>query len=46
MFKSKTKLGNNLHLKDRISKDLTSGAVYMFYRGLCNGSSYGQHFLC
>ena len=26
------------HLKDRISKDLTSGVVYKFQCGLCNGS--------
>ena len=27
-FKNKTRLGNNFHLKGRIFKDLTSGAVY------------------
>ena len=36
VFKNKTRLGNNFHFKDRISKDLTSGAVYKFHCGLCN----------
>ena len=34
VFKNKTRLGNNFHLKDQIPKDLTSGVVYKF--GLCN----------
>ena len=49
VFKNKTKLGNNVHFKDRISKDLTSGVVYKFQFGLCNESYYGEcvrHFEC
>ena len=29
-------MGNKFHFKDRIPKDLTSGVVYKFQRGLCN----------
>ena len=42
MFKNKTRLGNNFHFKDRIPKDLTSGAVYKFQCGLCNEYYYGE----
>ena len=42
MFKSKTRLGNNFHFKGQILKDLTSGVVYKFQRGLCNESYYGE----
>ena len=30
MFKNKTRLEKNLHFKDRIPKDLTSGVVHKF----------------
>ena len=42
MFKNKTRLGNNFHFKDQISKDLTSGVVYKFQCRLCNESYYGE----
>ena len=42
MVKNKTRLGNNFHFKDRISKDLTSGVVNKFHCGLCNESYYGE----
>ena len=42
MFKNKTKLGNNFHLKDQIPKDLTSGVVNKFQCGFCNDSYYGE----
>ena len=42
VFKNKTRLGNNLHFKDYIPKDLTFGLVYKFQCGLCNKSYYGQ----
>ena len=42
VFKNKTRLGKNLHFKDQISKDLTSGVVYKFQCGLCNESYYGE----
>ena len=42
MFKNKTRLGNNLHFKDQISKDLTSGVIYKFQCGLTNDSYYGE----
>ena len=54
MFKNKTRLGNNFHLKDQIPKDLTSGVPYKFglcdvhsvdsaiQCGLCNESYYGE----
>ena len=42
MFKNKTRLGNNLHFKDQIPKDLTSGVVYKFQCELCNESYYGE----
>ena len=42
VFKNKTRLGNNLHFKDQIPKDLTSGVVYKFQCGLCNESYYGE----
>ena len=35
VFKNMTRLGNNFHLKYRISKDLTSGVVYKFQCGIC-----------
>ena len=57
VFKNKTKLGNNFHLKDQIPKDLTSGVVYKFglcdahsvdsaiQCGLCNESYYGETYV-
>ena len=45
MFNDKTRLGKNFYFKDRIPKDLTSGVVYKFQRGLCNESYYGK-LLC
>ena len=42
VFKNKTRLGKNFHLKDQIPKDLTSGVVYKFQCGLCNESYYGE----
>ena len=42
LFENKTILGNNFYFKDWISKDLTSGVIYKFYRGLCNESYYGE----
>ena len=41
MFKSKARLGNYFHFKDRIPKDLTSGVFYKFHCGLHNESYYG-----
>ena len=41
--KNKTRLGNNFHFKERIPKDLTSGAVHKFQCGLCNESCYGEY---
>ena len=42
MFKNKTRLGNNVHFKDRIPKDLSSVVVCKFQCGLCNESYYGE----
>ena len=42
VFKNKTRLGKNFYLKDRIPKDLTSGAVCKFQYGLCNEFYYGE----
>ena len=42
MFKDKTRLGNNFHVKDRIPKDLTLGVIYEFRCRLCNESYYGE----
>ena len=42
VFKNKTRLGNNFLLKDRIPNELTSGVVYKFQCGLCNGPCYGE----
>ena len=42
VFKNKTRLGNNLHFKDQILKDLTSGVAYEFQCGLCNESYSGE----
>ena len=42
-FKNKIRLGNNFHFKDRISKDLTSGAVYKCHCGLCAELYYGEY---
>ena len=36
VFRNKTRLGNNFHFKDRISKDATSGVEYKIKCGLCN----------
>ena len=46
VFKSKTRLGNNFHFKDRISEDLTYGVVYKFHCELCNESYYGECVRC
>ena len=43
MLKNKTRLGNNIHFKDQIPKDLTPGVVYKFQRGLCNESYFGEY---
>ena len=43
MFKIKTRLGNILDFKDRISKDLTSGIIYKLQCRVCNESYYGEH---
>ena len=40
MFKNKSRVCNNFHLKDRIRKDHTPGVVYQC--GLCNESYYGE----
>ena len=42
VFKNKTRLDNNFHLKNQIPKDLISGVVYKFQCGLCNESYYGE----
>ena len=42
MFKSQNKLAKAFRFKDRILKELTSGVVYKFQRGFCNGSYYGE----
>ena len=42
MFKNKTRLDNNFHLKGQIPKDLTPGVVYKFQCGLPNESYYGE----
>ena len=42
VFKNKTRLGKNVHFKDQIPKDLTSGVIYKFQCGLCNESYYGE----
>ena len=42
VFKNKAILGKNFHFKDQIPKDLTSGIIYKFQCGLCNGSYYGE----
>ena len=42
VFKNKTRLGNNLHFKDQIPKDLASGVVYKFQCGNCNEFCYGE----
>ena len=36
VFKNKTRLGNNFHLKDQIPKDLTPGVVYKFQWRFCS----------
>ena len=41
-LKNKTRLVDNFIFKGQISKDLTSGVIYKFQCGLCNGSLYGQ----
>ena len=38
VFENKTRLGKNVHFKDQIPKDLTSGVVYKFQCGPCNVS--------
>ena len=42
VLRSKTRLGKNFHLKDRIPKNLTSGVVCKYQRGLCNETCYGE----
>ena len=42
VFTIKIRLSNNFHFKDQISKDLTSGIVYKYQCGLCNGFYYGD----
>ena len=42
VFKNKTRLSSNFHLKDQILKDLTSRVVYKFQCGLCNESYNGE----
>ena len=42
VFKKKTRLGNNFHMKDQISKDLNSDVVYKFQCGLCLESYYNE----
>ena len=37
-----TRLSNSFRYKDPKPKDLISGAVYKFQRGLCNESYYGE----
>ena len=40
--KSQNKLAKDFRFKDRIPKELTSGAVYKFQCGLCHESYYGE----
>ena len=42
VFKNKTRLCNNFHFKDRISKNLTSGVVYNFQCRFYSQSYYGE----
>ena len=42
VFKNKTRLGNNLHFRDQVPKDLTSGVFFKFQCGLCNESYYRE----
>ena len=42
IFKSQNKLCNNFHLKDFVSKILTSGVVYKLQCELSNESYYGE----
>ena len=42
MYKNKTRLGSNFHLKDQIPKDLTSGVFYRFQSRHSNGFYYGE----
>ena len=42
VFKNKTRLGNNFHFKDQISKYLTSAVVYELQCGLWNEFCYGK----
>ena len=42
VFKSQSKLAKAFRFKDRVPKELTSGGVYKFQRGLCNESYYGE----
>ena len=45
VFKSKTRLGNNFHFKDRIPKNLTSGVVFVSYIIQCKicNESFGNY---
>ena len=38
VFKNKTRLGDNFHFKNGTPKDLTSGFVYKFQKGICDES--------
>ena len=42
VFKSQNKLAKAFRVKDRNSKELTSGVFYKFQCGLCNESCYGE----
>ena len=42
VFKNKIGVGNKFNFKAPIPKNFTSGAVYNFQGGLCNGSYYGE----
>ena len=42
VFKSQNKLAKAFRVKDRNSKELTSGVFYKFQCGLCNESYYGE----
>ena len=42
VFKNKTTLGNNVHFKDRIPKNLTFGVVYKFQCENSSESSNGE----
>ena len=42
IFKSQNKLCNSFRFKDHVAKISTSGVVYKFQCGLCNGSYYGE----